>query len=226
MRFINKKSIYHYYETISTFLLDCILPQPEEIRAIEKMKLEDFVATVPRAERIEHGEALFSYKYPILRTAIIEVKYHGNRKIARLLAEAAYDTMVEYFADQALLSNFTSPILVPMPNSKKRRQERGFNQCEIICNILQSLDQNQTFSYNPRLLLKIKDVTSQTKTHNRAERLENLKNCFAVKNPELVQGKNIILFDDVITTGATMEEAKRTLRKAGARKVICFAVGH
>ena len=64
--------------------------------------------------------------------------------------------------------------------------------------------------------------------HNRfrKRRLNNLKDCFFIKNPGLVKGRNIIIFDDVVTTGATIKEARKTLKSAGAKKVIAFTLAH
>ena len=76
------------------------------------------------------------------------------------------------------------------------------------------------------ILEKIKESPSQTSVKNRAERLENLKGCFKAVNLDNVRGANIILIDDVITTGATMSEAKKALENAGARQVLCFAMAH
>ena len=61
---------------------------------------------------------------------------------------------------------------------------------------------------------------------NRKKRLQNIKGCFSVSNHEKIKGSNIILIDDVITTGATMNEASRILIEAGADQVICFAIAH
>ncbi|KKU76429.1 MAG: hypothetical protein UY03_C0035G0001, partial [Parcubacteria group bacterium GW2011_GWA2_47_64] len=72
---------------------------------------------------------------------------------------------------------------------------------------------------------KCKDTGSQTKMDTRKKRLENLKGCF-VADGKAVEGRNIILIDDVATTGATLVEARKTLLRAGARKVIAFTVAH
>jgi len=74
-------------------------------------------------------------------------------------------------------------------------------------------------------LEKIKETPHQSKLNNKTKRLNNLKNCFSA-NPEKVKNRNIILIDDVITTGATMSKVKKELKKAGARKVIGIAIAH
>jgi predicted amidophosphoribosyltransferase len=61
---------------------------------------------------------------------------------------------------------------------------------------------------------------------NRSERLRNPKDSFRILYPEKIAGREILLLDDVVTTGATLREAKRVLKSAGAKKVHCFALAH
>lgn len=74
------------------------------------------------------------------------------------------------------------------------------------------------------VLYKTQDTPSQVSIKDREKRLNNIKGSFAVKNPELIKDRNIILIDDVSTTGATVTEAKKVLREAGAKKVIGVVV--
>ena len=76
------------------------------------------------------------------------------------------------------------------------------------------------------ILIKTKETESQTKSKNRAERIKNLEGCFDVKNPEQIKNRNIVLLDDVTTTGATLTEARRALLARGARKVIAIVFAH
>lgn len=170
--------------------------------------------------------ALFDYRRPLIRKAIWELKYRGNRQIAKLLAETLYQELLPELADRLEFENFLNPILIPLPISEKRRRERGFNQCELLGEKLVEADDNRNFIYHQDLLLKNRHTESQTRSHNRRERLENLRGCFSVKNPQEILGRNLVLLDDVITTGATVKEARRTLLASGARKVIIFAIAH
>jgi len=76
------------------------------------------------------------------------------------------------------------------------------------------------------ILIKPKETEHQARIRDRRERLKNIAGSFAVKNNEKIKGKNIILIDDILTTGATLSEAKKVLKQAGARKVIAFTVAH
>ncbi|HEY4495835.1 MAG TPA: hypothetical protein VJC04_00550, partial [Candidatus Paceibacterota bacterium] len=127
-----------------------------------------------------------------------------------------------------IFENFTQPLIIPVPLSSKRRRERGFNQCEILLDELTKLDTGNIFEINKNLLIKIKDTSSQTKTDSRASRLKNLRGAFAVSEDSGAgaAGRNIIVIDDVTTTGATLSEAIKTLRRDGARKVLGIALAH
>lgn len=125
-----------------------------------------------------------------------------------------------------LMENFREPILIPIPLSKKRYKERGYNQVELICKKLIEIDNDVNFKLETNILIKSKDVEHQARIKNRRERLENIVGSFGVKNIELVKNRNIILIDDILTTGATLNEAKKILKKAGARKVIAFTLAH
>jgi len=209
-------------------LLDFILPRAKDVRALESLSPSELRIKAP----VAHGNlpkdtlALFDYKSHLVRQAIWELKYRGNKKVASLLAECLLEDLAEELAERKAFDDFTDPILIPIPISKKRRRERGWNQTEILATVLSERGGSPSFfETNFGILAKIKDTESQTKK-NRAERLENLRACFKINLPERIAGRNIILLDDVVTTGATFEEARRTLIDAGARKVLAIAVAH
>jgi competence protein ComFC len=123
------------------------------------------------------------------------------------------------------MSGFTSPILIPIPVTRRTKTSRGWNQCELLALEIGKLDEGKNIEIICNALLKTKQTEDQV-GKSKIEREKNLKGCFAVKNPELIKNKNIILLDDIITTGATMKEARKTLLEAGAKRVICLAVAH
>lgn len=215
---------------ILEYILDLILPRPQNVRVLEAMSPEKF-RTATRGSGIndastpENTITVFDYKNPLVRQAIWELKYRGNSKVAVLLAQCLHEELAEELAERKAALNFSAPILIPVPLSKKRLRERGFNQCELLADALETVDGGNFFEVRRDLLIKVRDTESQTKK-NRTARLKNLENCFAVKTPTEISGRNIILLDDVITTGATVDEARRTLKRAGARKVLCVAVAH
>lgn len=169
---------------------------------------------------------LFDYRNKSIKNAIWLLKYKGRKKLARIFAEVLYGRILEELADLYTIENFRAPILIPIPLSAKRLQERGFNQAELICLELAKLDGNVNFELHRNILIKPKETTHQAHIENRTERLQNIIDSFAVKNEGKINGRNIILIDDVTTTGATLHEAKKFLKNSGAKKVIAFTVAH
>src|SRR3989338_11582759 len=124
------------------FLLDLLFPPPPLVRELLRMDTAEFVERAPRAvARAGDGIiSLFEYADPLVRQAVWELKYRGNKKIARLLAAVLYDELLAFLGEYAPLTNFTEPLLIPIPLSPKRERERGFNQCELLCEALMRLD--------------------------------------------------------------------------------------
>jgi len=116
--------------------------------------------------------------------------------------------------------DFSDFVLVPVPLSKKKLRWRGFNQAEEIAKELANFLKIPLIS---DCLIKIKETKDQVELSEK-ERRENVKGVFFVKNGEKIVGKNILLIDDVFTTGATMEEAARVLKEAGAKKIVGIVI--
>ena len=106
-------------------------------------------------------------------------------------------------------------LIIPVPLHVKRLRERGFNQSLILARVI---GEKQKIPVNFSLLKRHKFTSTQTGS-NKKERKQNIKGAFEVTDKKEINGKNIILIDDVYTTGATANECAKTLIKAGAQKV-------
>jgi competence protein ComFC len=186
------------------------------------------LASCPSAEResLAWIFPLFDYRHPPIKRAIWMLKYKNKRKLAKIFAEIMYAYILEELSDLILFENFKNPLLIPIPLSKKRFRERGFNQATLICKELIKIDKNQHFVLEEKNLIKNKETKHQAKIENRKERLKNLIGTFEIKKPANLKNRNIILIDDVTTTGATLNEAKKILKQNGAKKIIAFTVAH
>lgn len=167
--------------------------------------------------------SVFDYRNPIMRRALWLLKYGRHRHLSDHFGALLYEYLLDDLAERSVMSHFTDPILVPIPITRSRKRTRGFNQAEALAQAIARRDPSLVVI---DVLEKIRDTTPQAKLKNRTERLNNLTGCFRVSDPSSVQGRNIILIDDIATTGATISEAKRVLKKAGARKVIGLTVAH
>ncbi len=165
--------------------------------------------------------AATSYKNDVIKKAIRLLKYHGIKILAEPLAELIYRRLWEVRLRSEIERSRTSFIIIPIPLSKKRLRKRGYNQSELLAKFLSD---KMSIKMGADVLYKIKETVSQVEIKDREKRLENLQGVFGVKNPELVKNKSVILVDDITTTGATLNEAKRVLTQAGAKKVIGLVV--
>jgi len=172
--------------------------------------------------------AAVCYKNEILKKAIWLLKYRKIKTAAIPLAELICDRCVEDLSEINTFYSIKNCLIIPIPISIGRLKERGFNQAEIIAsNVKEGLIKNMpkiNFSLDQNVLRKIRETSSQVLMKDKAKRLKNLKDSFRVDLPEKIKGKNIILIDDVSTTGATLHEATSVLKKAGARIVIPIVV--
>lgn len=108
--------------------------------------------------------------------------------------------------------------IIPVPMYKSDKAKRGYNQCELIAKELSHIS---GIPYKFDIVFKIRKTVHQ-KELSQKERKSNLRDAFKVKNPEKISGKNILLIDDVCTTGSTLSEISRLLKNNGAEKVFCL----
>lgn len=164
---------------------------------------------------------------------LVAVSPYDNKALRELLHAFKYDrflatqiplaSLIDKYLNNVNLSK-TLPadtVVVPIPLHRKRLRERGFNQAEVIADIV---GECLSFPVISSVFVRIKDTPRQTTRKSKAERLESLRNSFEVIDKETLKGKTIILVDDVYTTGATINEAAKTLRRGGAKNIIGFVV--
>ncbi len=218
----------NFIGSLKDLFLEFIFPKSSSLENLEKLSISELLKVLEKPEDLKdpNTTAIFSYKDRVMREIIWEIKYHNNKILTERMSHILLDVLKAEIAERALFDNFSNPILIPIPIGNKRKNERGYNQTEIICKSLENIDKNYTFRLGFNILLKVRDTISQTEAKTKSERLKNLSNTMGVSNKELIKDKNIILLDDVTTTGATFEEAKRALRQAGAKKILCIALAH
>lgn len=175
--------------------------------------------------KLTYCVSFYSYKDPLIKDMIWAFKYKGKKELAKLFAVVMHDYLLEEQSDEHLLGNFKNPVLIPIPISSSRKLERGYNQTELIINELLKL-QSGTVGAENKVLRKHENKEHQARTKSKGSRKKNIVGTFYIKHPEKIENKNIILIDDVITTGATLEEARKALLDAGAKEVRALTVAH
>ena len=144
-------------------------------------------------------------------------KYGGRDYLGRTLGRLLADFHNEY---GFLIS--AAEIIIPVPLHPARLREREFNQSEILCGRLAAASGKEIMTGN---LVRNKRTRTQTEFDGQ-DRFSNVRGCFLVKDPGPLSGKHLLLVDDVLTTGATLSEAARALKKAGAAAVTALALAN
>ena len=213
------------------YCMDFLFPKSLSLQQIESLSASELLHLLPHSKEIQDDSliVLFDYKDQVVREMIWELKYKGNRIIAKKFAEILIDILQVEIAERTLMDSkgWSLPLLIPMPTSNKRRCERGYNQTEILSEEIKKLDTGNLLNYKTNLLLKSTFTESQARTHaTKREREQNLKDSFSIKHEEEIKNKCIILLDDVTTSGTTFKEAKRTLMGAHAKRILSIALAH
>ena len=160
----------------------------------------------------DRARAMFLYRDQISKS-VKDLKFFGKKYLAEYLSDFLYDCYVR--------ENFDDDIVIPAPMSEKSLKNRKFNQAELLCN---SFLENG-FDVNTTCIVKNKETENQAKL-NFKDRQTNLVGAFKVVDKGAVKNKNVLLVDDVFTTGATVSEIAFALKKAGAKRVDVITLCH
>lgn len=160
-------------------------------------------------------ELILGYYTGVIKELILKFKFNKDFN--------AGDELVKILEEEVIEKINKEFVLTYIPIGKESLDVRGFNQCEYIVKELAYRNDFKVLN----TLKKIKENKVQ-KYLSKEERIINVKGIYEIINENEVKGKSFILFDDVITTGATIEEGKKTLLKAGAKeiKILTLAKSH
>jgi len=159
------------------------------------------------------GALLFFTKDSLVQTLMTQLKYHHNKKVGILFGQL----MGQAIAAEKKFEQID--LLIPIPILPSKINSRGYNQSQVIAMGIQQVWNRPIFG---DVLAKKNWSNSQTKKDRKA-RLQQVPDLFILNHPNRIEGKNILLIDDVLTTGATLEAAIATLM-AGSPASISIAV--
>jgi ComF family protein len=192
---------------------------------------DNCIASVRRAERETDSHIIAGYDYrdPLIKKAVWNLKYYRRIHLGNKLGVMLYDVLLEDISDMREYAKGQPIYVIPVPLSKSRQKVRGYNQADRIARSFCSIgnrDSETIFELQNDVVMKKTNTLPQARIANRNERLSNIKGAFEVKNQAQISGRTIIVIDDVTTTGGTLLEIIKILKKAGAKKVVGFAVAH
>jgi ComF family protein len=222
-----------FFQEIVSSLLSLVYPQACLTCQVMLVKGEDIFCTSCLADfpftdyRSWQSNVLFeqlNIRMPFLNGANSLLYFRKKSKVQKILHACKYNNQPEvairlgaymFAAWQKQLLQMQIDIVIPIPLHTSRKRQRGYNQSE---ELGKGLTQTGELLLNTTALKRIKKTQTQTKK-GRISRWLNMQTVFEVQQPNEVKGKTILLLDDVITTGATVEACYLVLREAGAEKI-------
>ena len=152
---------------------------------------------------------IFEYN-SIIREKIIQYKFKNRAYLGKMFSE--------FFVKNEKMCGFLKKydIIIPVPMTNKKIKERGYNQTEIIARIISKNIPSITIQKN--VLIKYKDNKVQSRL-NKKQRQHNVQDVYKLSNGEIIKDRNVLILDDIYTTGATCNECAKTLRKAQPNKI-------
>jgi len=167
--------------------------------------------------------AVSYYENPILRKAIHTFKYQKIIKLKEVLTDLMIQFLKHSNFFSELLKEKDKIIILSVPLHKSKERKRGFNQADLLA---QEISKYFEINYQKDALLRKKNNPSQTSLKDKNKREKNVRKIFKInpKKRKLLKNKIILLVDDVYTTGATMEEVSKLLKKVKVKKVIGLVI--
>lgn len=193
--------------TLVSYVLDVLFPPRESERVVRALTLDDLYTL---------GSDTLPYHDKKVTALVWELKYFGSKESRALAAGYLHEQVLAAVAEEV-----GTPLLIPVPMHSTRRRARGLNHTELLCHsLLPTL--REEVEYAPGALERLVDTPTQQGL-SKAARIKNVQHSMRADSA-IVRGRGCIVVDDVTTTGATLAEAARALRDAGARSVHTIAL--
>ena len=153
----------------------------------------------------------YGYYGGVLKKLILNLKYHKSLIAGKVLADLLCQIIIE--------KKLSIDCICYVPISKDSLKKRGFNQCSVLAKNISSILDIPVID----CLVKVKE-TKEQKLLGKEERMKNILDAFEIKNKEKLFKKNILLIDDVYTTGATINECKKNIEKCNINKIYLLTI--
>ena len=201
--------------TKSLLCLRCLSELPHTYFAFHENNPVEKIFTGRIPVKAAHSEFYFS-KNELIQHLIHQLKYKGNQEIGTYLGEIVGSTLLQS-------GRFTDiDYLVPLPLFADKEYKRGYNQAEVIC---RGISRSMNIPVLTNNLIRQRQTETQTRKH-RMERWQNVDGSFLLKESSALKNKHVILVDDVLTTGATLEACGSTLLDADGLKLNVAVIAH
>ena len=175
-----------------------------------EIKLKEYEINLLQNNKKYYSQGMHIFRYDgEIRRKIIDYKFNNKPYL--------YKTFAKIILKNKKVCGFFKnyDIIIPVPIHKKRKLKRGYNQTELIA---REIAKNTNLKLEKKVLIKQKNNVSQSSL-SKTKRQQNVKDAFTIKNVEKIVNKNVLIFDDIFTTGSTVIECSKLLKKIGVRKI-------
>ena len=189
--------------------------RPFEFKLPQNGKSKNLLCPKCLTKKPKFDRCISAVRYDDTSKKIILPFKHGDKtQLAKFMGKIMFNVGKELLKD--------TDIIIPVPIHFTRLLKRKYNQASLIGNIISKLSKKNIQHNN---LVRI--VATKSQGHlNKTQRKQNIHNAFMIRAPQEIKGKNILLIDDVYTTGVTVNECAKTLKKNGAKKVFVLTFAH
>ena len=162
-----------------------------------------------------YDKHIYFFQYEgIIRKLLINYKFNEKSYL--------YRSFVNFLLKQQKVFEIikTYDIILPVPISKKRYNQRGYNQTELI---VREISKRADIKLVTNCLYKVKNNVPQS-TLNKDDRIENVKNAYIIKNSKIIKDKRVIILDDIYTTGSTVNECSKLLKQNNVKEILVMTI--
>lgn len=179
-------------------------------KVLEKLAKMEIIDMNKKSDTYYFNQLIYLFDYEgIIRKLILDYKFNEKSYV--------YVSFVNFILkNEKIFEKLKSyDTIIPVPISRKRMKERGYNQSLLIA---KKLSQDLNIQLQANCLVKIKNIIEQSKL-NKEQRAQNIQNVYELKNQQILKNKNILLIDDIYTTGNTVNECSKVLSRANPKRI-------
>ena len=194
-------------------IIESVFPERPDYRIVQGLSLDDLLLHFNPTE-VDGIIHFLPFSAPAVRATLHEAKFHHNEKAWQLLGNVLAVYLKHYPSET---------ILLPIPLSRHRQKHRKYNQVTEIAK--KALADSSHIKLSKKILVRLRDTKPQT-TLKQKERQLNVEGAFGALDVSTLSAKNLIILDDVTTTGATLKAAKAALNSANSASITLISLAH